>query len=91
MNILDEAQDHGFYHPSLLHPAHCLVYLDVAFDEIADFICRFLRHAAFRTQAQRIGKVVRVYHGGVGYWQVNVKKRMLSGGDSVARVGRRAA
>jgi len=50
------------------------VYLDVAFDEIADFIRRFLRHAAFRTQAQRMGKVVRVYHSGVSYWQANVSK-----------------
>jgi hypothetical protein len=67
-------RDHGFYHPLLRHSAYCLVYLDVAFDEIADFIRRFLRHAAFRTQAQRMGKVVRVYHSGVSYWQVNVKK-----------------
>jgi len=67
-------RDHGFYHPSLLHSAYCLVYLDVAFDEIADFIRRFLRYAFFRTQAQRMGKVVRVYHKGVSYWQVRVKK-----------------
>ena len=67
-------RDHGFYHASLLHSACCLVYLDVAFDEIADFIRRFLRHSAFRTPAQRMGKVVRVYHSGVSYWQVNVKK-----------------
>jgi hypothetical protein len=42
-------RDHGFYQPSLLHPAYCVVYLDVAFDEIADFIRRFLRYSAFRT------------------------------------------
>ena len=67
-------RDHGFYHPSLLHPAYCLVYLNVAFDEIADFIRRFLRHPTFRTRAQRIGKVVRVHHSGISYWQGNVKK-----------------
>jgi hypothetical protein len=67
-------RDHGFYHPSLLHPAYCLVYLDVAFDEIAEFIRRFLRHAAFRTQVQRMGKVVSVHHSRVSYWQVNMKK-----------------
>jgi len=60
-------RDHGFYHPRLPHPAYCLVYLDVAFDEIAEFIRRFLRHAAFRTQAQRMGKVSRVYHSGASY------------------------
>jgi hypothetical protein len=67
-------RDHGFYHPSLLHPAYCLVHLDVAFDEIAEFIRRFLRYPAFRTQAQRMGKIVRVHHSGASYWQVNVKK-----------------
>lgn len=65
-------RDHGFYHPRLLHPAYCLVYLDVAFDEIAEFIRRFLRHVAFRTQAQRMGKVVRIHHSGVSYWQAHV-------------------
>lgn len=44
-------RDHGFYHRSLLHPAYCLVYLNVAFDEIAEFIRRFLQHIAFRTRA----------------------------------------
>jgi hypothetical protein len=70
-------RDHGFCHPRLLHCAYCLVYLDVAFDEIAEFIRRFLRHVAFRTRAQRMGKVVRVYHNGVSYWQVNVKKAQV--------------
>ena len=68
------SRDHGFYHPRLLHPAYCLVYLDVAFDEIAEFIRRFLRHPAFRTQIQRMGKVVRVHHTGVSYRQAHVKK-----------------
>ncbi len=67
-------RDHGFYHPSLLHAAYCLVYLDVAFDETAEFIHRFLRHPAFRTQAQRMGKVVRAHHNGVSYRQVHEKK-----------------
>ena len=67
-------RDHGFYHPSLLHAAYCLVYLDVAFDEIAEFIHRFLRHPTFRTQAQRMGRVVRVHHNGVSYRQVHEEK-----------------
>jgi hypothetical protein len=66
--------DHGFYHPTLLHQGYCLVFLDIWEDEVAAYIRRFLRHAAFRTQAQRMGKVVRVYHSGVSYWQVRVKK-----------------
>jgi len=76
-------RDHGFYHPSLLHPAYCLVYLGVAFDEIAEFIRRFLRHTAFRTQAQRRGKVVRVHHIIVESvtGKRASKRRMLSAGD----------
>jgi len=45
-------RDHDFYKPDLCHPGYCLVFLDVAFDEAADFIRRFLRHAAFRTQVK---------------------------------------
>ncbi|MBI3949055.1 MAG: hypothetical protein HY314_01165 [Acidobacteria bacterium] len=63
-------QDHGFYHPTLRHPRYCLVHLDVATVETADYIRRFLRHKAFRTQAQRMGKVIRVRHSGVTYWQI---------------------
>ena len=72
-------RDHDFYKPDLCHLGYCLVFLDVAFDEAAEFIRRFLRHVAFRTQAQRMGKVIRVHHSGVSYWQVNVKRvRALS-------------
>ena len=66
--------DHGFYRPTLRHQGYCLAFLDVWEDEAAAYIRRFLRHATFRTQAQRIGKVVRVHYRGASYWQVNVKK-----------------
>jgi hypothetical protein len=58
----------------MCHRRYCLVFLDVAFDEAAEFIRRFLRHSAFRTLAQRMGRVVRVHHSGVSYWQARVKK-----------------
>ena len=66
--------DHGFYRPTLRHQGYCLVFLDVWEDEAATYIRRFLRHPTFRTQVQRMGKVVRVHPTGVSYWQVNVKK-----------------
>ncbi len=66
--------DRGFYRPTLRHQGYCLVFLAVWEDEAAAYIRRFLRHVTFRTQAQRMGKVVRVYHSGVSYWHVNVKK-----------------
>ncbi len=66
-------RDHDFYKPSLLHPNYCLVLLDVAFDEVAEYVRRFLRHKSFRTQAQRMGKVVRVRHGGLSWWEAGGK------------------
>ncbi len=66
--------DHGFYHPTLRHQGYCLVFLDIWEDEAAEYIRRFLRHTAFRTRSQRMGKVVRLRHSGVSYWQVNGKE-----------------
>jgi len=68
-------RDHDFYHPWLRHPNYCLVYLEVKPDEAALFIRRFLRHPHLSTQAQRMGKVVRVHHEGISFWQVRVDKQ----------------
>ena len=68
-------RDHDFYHPWLRHPDYCLVYLEVNPSEAALFIRRFLRHPRFHTQAQRIGKVTRVHHEGISFWQVRVDKQ----------------
>jgi len=50
-----------------------LVFLDVWEDEVAEYIRRFLRHLEFRTSTQRLGKIVRVRHSGVSYWEVQQK------------------
>ena len=68
-------RDHDFYHPWLRHPNYCLVYLEVKPDEAALFIRRFLRHPYLCTQAQRMGKVVRVHHERISFWQVRVDKQ----------------
>jgi hypothetical protein len=68
-------RDHDFYHPWLRHPNYCLVYLEVKPDEAALFIRRVLRHPHLRTQAQRMGKVVRVHQEGISFWQVRVDKQ----------------
>ncbi len=71
--------DRDFSQPELCHSGYCLVYLDVEPDEAAAYIRRFLRHPAFRTQAQRMGKVVRVRPTGLSWWEVGVKaERALS-------------
>ena len=64
-------RDQDYYDPELRHAGYCLVYLDVGPDEAAEFIRRFLRHPSFRTQADRMGKVARVHHSGLSYWQVD--------------------
>jgi hypothetical protein len=72
-------RDRDFFHPDLRHHNYCLVYLDVWADETAEYIRRFLRHKTFRTQAQRMGKVVRVRHSGISFWQVKLEaERALS-------------
>jgi hypothetical protein len=73
------SRDHGFYNPRLRHARYCLVYLDIAFDEVADYVRRFLRPPAFRIQAQRMGKVVRVRHSGITFWQMNDNNEHLIG------------
>jgi hypothetical protein len=37
-----------------------------------------LRHKAFRTRTQRMGKVVRLHHSGLAYWQVGAFKERES-------------
>lgn len=72
-------RDHDYYNPDLRHPGYCLALLDVAFDEAAEYTRRFLRHKSFRTQAQRMGKVIRLRHSGISYWQVKQQaERALS-------------
>jgi len=68
--------DQDFFKPSLAHRAYCLVWLDLYDGDGAVFIRRFLRHPTFRTQAQRMGKVVRVHPDGVYYWQAGKAERV---------------
>jgi hypothetical protein len=67
-------RDQDFYRPWLRHPGYCLVFLEVNPDETAYYIRRFLRHPSFRTQAQRMGKIVRLHEDGVSSWQLGAGK-----------------
>lgn len=62
-------RDEDFYARTLVHAEYSLVHLDVPPGESADYIYRFLRHKHFRTKADRIGKVIRVRHGGISYFE----------------------
>ena len=62
-------RDVDFYERNLVHAKYCLVYLSVEKSEVASFVRRFLRHPDFKTQAKRVGKVVRVSRVGISIWQ----------------------
>jgi hypothetical protein len=60
-----------FFKRDLCHAGYRLVWLDVFADETAEYIRRFLRHKLFRAQSQRMGKVVRLRHTGVSFFQAH--------------------
>lgn len=63
--------DSDYYARDLRHSRYCLVYVDVADDQAATYIRRFLRHPEFATFAQRRGCVVRVDYSSVHVWRLN--------------------
>ncbi len=62
-------RDDDFFVRELCHAKYCLVYLTVAKTEVALFVRRLLRQPDFRTKAGRMGKVLRVSHVGISFWQ----------------------
>jgi hypothetical protein len=62
-------RDRDFFKRMLRHDKYTLVWLDARPEEAAMFIRRFLRHPRFRTNAARMGTVVRVHHDGIQYWE----------------------
>jgi len=66
--------DRWFYHLRLRHAAYSLVWLDLKDIEAARFIRRFLGHPQFKTSVQRLGKVIRLHHGGLDVWAGNAAR-----------------
>ena len=62
-------RDLDYFDAQLCHQGYCLVWLNVRPDKAAVFIRRFLRHPDFRTHGRRLGRVIRVHHDGIDYWQ----------------------
>lgn len=69
------SHDQDFYKLRLAHLSYCLVWLDLYDGDAATFIRRFLIHPGFRTQAQRLGKVLRVHPNGIAYWETRSRNR----------------
>ncbi len=63
--------DRDFYDRALCHRRYAIVFLDVGQSEAAFFIRRVLRHASFRRQSERLGKVFRVSHTGISFWKMD--------------------
>ena len=53
-------RDDDFHQNRFCHSNSCIVLLDVPGSQVAELIRKFLKHKAFRTQAQRMGAVVRI-------------------------------
>ena len=60
--------DRDYFQRGLVHPAYCLVWLDVFDGEAAAFIRKFLKHPAFDTAARRMGVVARTHSDGIHFW-----------------------
>jgi hypothetical protein len=60
--------DLGFYHRRFCHDRYCLVVLDVADTQVAEFVRKFLRHPLFRMKAKRMGRVVLLTTEGIRWW-----------------------
>jgi hypothetical protein len=68
-------RDADFFRARLCHRNYCLVVVDMAEIETAHAIRRFLRHPAFRTKAQRCGKVVKLSPRQITWWEAGERGR----------------
>jgi hypothetical protein len=68
------SRDFDFFDKSLCNVRLCLAYLDVKPLDTAEYIRRFLRHADFKTWAQREGCVVRVAASGISVWRLHARR-----------------
>jgi hypothetical protein len=64
--------DHWFWKRRLCHAGYCIVHFAVDAEkqeQIPELLRRLLRLDAFRTRAERMGKVARVTNDRVLYWE----------------------
>ncbi len=76
-NILFVTRDSDFYKNQLCHPAFCIVFLEVDRSECAFFVRKFLSHKKFKSNKQRVGKVIKLTQTIISYWEVNSKELMV--------------
>ena len=69
-------RDADFYDRQLVHAKYALVFLAVERHEVAHFVRRLLRHPVLRTQAKRMGAVVRASSAGLSIWRLHEPMEM---------------
>lgn len=65
--------DDDFWKPIFCHRSYCIIVAEIDFrrqQELPELLRQLYRHARFKTRAQRMGKVIRLSHDGVWYWEV---------------------
>jgi hypothetical protein len=68
--------DGDLYKRRLCHRRYCIVFLDVAQDQAAFHIRRFLRHPEFRTYVQRMGTLIRLTSDLLAVWHLHAEKEV---------------
>jgi len=63
-----------FFDSALVHSHYCLAWFEVDAGQTAFFIRRFLRHSVFRSNAQRLGKVICIAPRGIEYWSKSTER-----------------
>ncbi len=69
-------RDLGLYERPLCHARYCVVTLAVGQYEAAHFVRGLLRHRDFNTQANRMGKIIRVMHTGLAAWRLHSEREL---------------
>jgi hypothetical protein len=77
-NLTFFTRDAGLYRPLHCHPSFCLAVVHAPADSLAAFVLKLLRHPRFKTHAQRMGKVLRVQHSGIVYWERNASREIYA-------------
>jgi hypothetical protein len=68
------SRDRDFFQKSLSSDNYCLIHLDVAPLEVAEYVRRLLRHPDFKTWAHRKGCVARVSASGILVWRPRMSR-----------------
>ncbi len=69
-------RDLGFFGHNLCHHRYSLVSMDIGEYDVAVFVRRLLRHNDFRTQAKRMGTVMRISQTGLLVWRLHTESEV---------------